>query len=450
MSGLFHCPLAASYISPVRLPPLRRAVIAVSALAVLAAGVPVVRAQQSAPNPSAQPVEDGSHLTVYLLTFGQGDEVWEKFGHNAIWIHDARTNEDITYNWGMFSFDEPHFISRFLSGNTHYWMAPIPLSWILEEYRRENRTVLAQELNLQPSQRLALNQYLAWDSLPENKFYRYDYFRDNCSTRVRDALDRAIGSQIRAATDTIVTATTYRSHTARLTAGNLPLYTGIMLALGHRADRPLTAWEEMFLPVPMSARLRSVTVAAPGRTRVPIVRSERVLFSADRPAERTAPPNFIPLFLAVGLLLAGLMVFLVRRAEMGSKLAILSAAALASLWTFLSGFFGLVVLSAWLFTRHVFMGWNENLLQFNPFSLVVFALVPAAVGFGKASRGTTRIVTVIAMLSLLGFVLQGAPGWNQKNGEIIALALPLNLAAAWVVYRLAHYRRISRSSSADL
>ena len=60
------------------------------------------------------------------------------------------------------------------------------------------------------------------------------------------------------------------------------------------------------------------------------------------------------------------------------------------------------------------------------------------------------MATGIAMLSLLGFVLQGIPGWNQKNGEIIALALPLNLAAAWAIYRLAHYKRISRSSSADL
>lgn len=450
MSGLFHCSQAARYISSVLFPPLRRAFLAGSALAVLTAGVPALRAQQSAPNPSAQPVEDGSNLTVYLLTFGQGDEVWEKFGHNAIWIHDARTNQDLTYNWGMFSFDEPHFIRRFLSGNTHYWMAPIPLAWMLEEYRRENRTVLAQELDLRPPQRLALNQYLAWDSLPENKFYRYDYFRDNCSTRVRDALDRATGSQIRAATDTIITATTYRSHTARLTADDLPLYTGIMLALGHRADRPLTAWEEMFLPVPMSARLRSVTVAAAGGTRVPLVRSEKVLFEADRPAERAVPPNFLPLYLGVGLLLASLIVFLVRRAEMGSKPAIFSAAVLASLWTFLSGFFGLIVLLAWLFTQHVFMGWNENLLQFNPFSLVVFALIPLAVGFRRAGRGTTRIGTAIAMLSLLGFVLQGVPGWNQKNGEIIALALPLNLAVAWAVYRLANYRRISRSSSADL
>lgn len=401
------------------------------------------------PKPDSS-AEDGSALTIYLLTFGQGDEVWEKFGHNAIWVHDARTNEDITYNWGMFSFNEPQFIRRFLSGRTHYWMQGIPLPAIMQEYRALNRSVLAQELNLAPAQRLALQQFLTWNELPENRYYRYDYFRDNCSTRLRDALDRALSAQIRAATDTIRTSATYRSETARLTAGNLPLYTGIMLALGHRADRPLSAWDEMFLPVPMSKQLRSVTVAGPGGSRIPVVKSEKVLLTAAREPERTSAPSYLPLFIAVGLGLSGLIVYLVRLAESGSRAATFSAAALTSLWTLLSGFFGLVVLSAWLLTEHVFMGMNENLIQFNPLSLILFFLGPAAIGFGKISRGVTRLATLVAMLSLLGFVLQGVPGWNQKNGEIIALALPLNLATAWALYRLAHYKRISRSSSADL
>ncbi len=431
-------------------------ILAHLALILLAVATGAAGAQTVGAAPQASGVRtdsaqaDGANLTVYLVTFGEGDAVWEKFGHNAIWIHDARTNDDMTYNWGMFSFDQPQFIRRFLSGNTRYWMQGFELAAMMPEYRAANRSVLAQELNLAPQQRLALEQYLVWDSLPENRFYRYDYFRDNCSTRVRDALDRAFSAQIRAATDTVVTANTYRSETARLTADNLPLYTGIMLALGHRADRPLTAWEEMFLPVPMSARLRTLTVVGPAGTRIPVVRSERMLFEAERPPERGSPPNYLPLFLAAGLLIAGLIVYLVRRGETGSKAATFFAAALTVLWTFLSGFLGLAVLSAWLLTQHVFMGKNENLLQFNPLSLALFVLVPVAIGFGKLSRGVTRLATFIAMLSLLGFVLQGAPGWNQKNGEIIALALPLNLAAAWAVYRLAHYRRISRSSSAAL
>lgn len=426
-----------------------------AALIRLAAAISLAVTFAEGQSPAVAPVTvpaaaDGSNLTVYLLTLGQGDDVWEKFGHNAIWIHDPAAGTDLTYNWGMFSFDEPQFIRRFLSGHTHYWADTIPLPAIMQEYRARNRTVLAQELNLTAAERLELERFLEWNIRPENRFYRYDYFRDNCSTRVRDAIDRVLSGRIRRATDSIGTKTSYRSHTARLTADNLPLYTGIMLALGHRADRPLSAWEEMFLPVPMAASLRGVRLAAPNGAQIPLVRSERELFTADRAPERDAPPNYVPLFLAIGLGLSGVLIYLVRAGEAGSRPASFTAGAVATAWSFLSGFFGLVVVSAWLLTEHVFMGRNENLLQFNPLSLAVAVTIPFTIAGGKLTRGVTRLATAIALLSLVGFVMQGVPGWNQKNGEIIALAMPLNLAVAWTVYRLGHYRRIARSSSADL
>jgi hypothetical protein len=414
-------------------------------VAISASFIALSRAGAQAPLP-----EEGSNLTVYVLTFGQGDDVWEKFGHNAIWIHDPQHASDITYNWGMFSFDEPQFIRRFLSGNTHYWMAGIPLDAILQEYRQRNRSILAQELNLTPAQRLDLERYLEWNALPENRFYRYDYFRDNCSTRLRDAIDRIVNGQLKRATDSIRTTSTYRSHTARLTAGNIPLYTGIMLALGHPADRRLSAWEEGFLPTRLSDRLRSAQVAGPGAAQIPLVKSERPLFNATRAPERTSPPNYLPFYIAAGLLLGVLLIYLVRTGENGSAPARFVAGAVAALWSLISGFFGLVVVAAWLLTQHVFMGRNENLLQFDPLSLALAFMIPFAVGGGWLTRGVARLATIIAMLSLLGFVLQGLPWWSQPNGEIIGLALPLNLATAWTVYRLSHYRRISRSSAADL
>lgn len=418
-------------------------------LALSASLIALARATAQAPLPAPAP-EEGSNLTIYVLTFGQGDDVWEKFGHNAIWIHDPAHASDITYNWGMFSFDEPQFIRRFLSGNTHYWMAGIPLDPILQEYRQRNRSILAQELNLTPAQRLELERFLEWNALPENRFYRYDYFRDNCSTRLRDAIDRIVNGQLKRATDSITTTTTYRSHTARLTADNIPLYTGIMLALGHPADRPLTAWEEMFLPARVADRLRSAQIAGPGGVQIPLVKSERPLFNATRPPERTSPPNYLPFYVAAGLLLGVLLIYLVRAGENGSAPARFVAGAIAALWSLASGFFGLVVVAAWLLTQHVFMGRNENLLQFDPMSLALAFMIPFAVGAGWLTRGVARLATLIAMLSLLGFIMQGLPWWNQPNGEIIALALPLNLATAWAVYRLSHYRRISRSSAADL
>src|SRR5256714_4088301 len=244
-----------------------------------------------APSATVASNEPGGNLTVYLLTFGWGNEVWERFGHNAIWIKDRTRGTDTTYNWGMFSFDEPHFLSRFLTGDTRYWMQAFDLDIMLAEYKRRNRSVLAQELNLTPAQRLKLQQFVQWNQQPQNKFYRYDYYRDNCSTRLRDALDHALGGQLQTATVSRNTRGTYRWHTQRLMKGDLPLYGGVTLALGRPSDKPLSMWEEMFLPVRMANDLRSVTVADSIGNQIPLVRSESTLFIAGRaPEPATAPP----------------------------------------------------------------------------------------------------------------------------------------------------------------
>src|SRR6185503_13457789 len=106
----------------------------------LALTVGPIRAQtlpatpQLAPSGVAASTEPGSNLTVYLLTFGMGDEVWERFGHNAIWIKDRTRGTDTTYNWGMFDFNQPGFLWRFVTGDTKYWMEPIPLEPMLKYY----------------------------------------------------------------------------------------------------------------------------------------------------------------------------------------------------------------------------------------------------------------------------------------------------------------------------
>jgi hypothetical protein len=399
---------------------------------------------------AAQSTEPGSELTVYLLTFGQGDEVWELFGHNAIWIKDRRAGTDVTYNWGMFDFNQPHFIQRFITGDTKYWMEPFDLDLMLRVYKQANRSILAQELNLAPAQRAKLQQFVRWNALPQNKFYRYDYYRDNCSTRVRDAIDHALGGQLQTATVSRKTPGTYLSHTQRLTQGDIPVYTGVTLALGHPADKPLSMWEEMFLPVRMANDLRSVQITDTAGAKIPLVRSEMALFTAGRSPEASSAPDRIPWYLAIGILLAAVLIALVRSAEGGSRIAMLAATVISSLWSLVAGVSGILLLFAWGFTRHYYMGRNENLLHFDPLAVGLVVLVPLAI-YGLRGVSTARKLSGwIAAISLAGFVAQGIPLFDQPNGEIIALALPLNLAVVWVVFRLTSYRRTSRPSSAAL
>jgi hypothetical protein len=409
------------------------------------------------PQPSAQvaasPIqsaEPGSNLTVYLLTFGWGDAVWERFGHNAIWIQDRAKGTNLTYNWGMFDFNQPHFIWRFVTGDTRYWMEAIDLDPMLRYYREHNRSILSQELNLSPAQRLKLQQFVEWNALPQNKFYRYDYYRDNCSTRLRDAIDHALSGQLQTATVSRMTSGTYRSHTQRLLSGDIPLYTGVTLALGHPADKPLSIWQEMFLPVRMANDLRTVTIADSSGAQIPLVRSERALFTAGRPPEPASPPNYLPLFVAVGILYAALLVILVRSAEGGHRVAQFVATALATLWSLVAGIGGLALVFAWFFTKHYFMGRNENLMHFDPLSIVLVVLTPLSIYTLRGVSRALKLAGFIALVSLFGFVTQGIPLFDQKNGEIIALALPINLAVWWTIHRLTVYRRTSLPSSAAL
>src|SRR5215212_160203 len=202
---------------------------------------------------------------------GQGDQVWERFGHNAIWIKDATSRTTTSYNYGMFSFDEPGFITRFLRGRMLYWMGVHHADAELAAYQRSNRSVWVQQLNLTAAQKYELRQFLDWNWLPENSRYLYHYFYDNCSTRVRDALDRALGGALR---DQLVgkeTGTTYRWHSLRLTGESLTVYTGLSLGLGMPTDRPIDAWQEAFIPMQLMARLRTVRVPGPDGQSVPLV-----------------------------------------------------------------------------------------------------------------------------------------------------------------------------------
>jgi hypothetical protein len=123
---------------------------------------------------------------------------------------------------------------------------------------------------------------------------------------------------------------------------------------------------------------------------------------------------------------------------------------MATLWSLIAGLAGTALLIAWLFTKHYFMSRNENLLHFDPLSLAVAVLVPFSVYRLRAVSKARKLSGFVAALSLLGFVAQGGPFFDQRNGEIIALALPLNLAVLWTVYRLTSYRRTSLPSSAAL
>lgn len=375
----------------------------------------------------------GSELSVHLMTMGQGDLVWERYGHNAIVITDHRARTEVVYNWGLFSFDEPGFIGNFLRGENMYWMGGQDFAATVAEYRMRNRTVELQELNLSPPQRYALHEFIKFNAREENKYYRYDYFRDNCSTRVRDALDSVLGGAIKQRTDTLQTGVTLRFHALRLMAGLPFTTTGVNIALARPTDRPITAWEEMFIPMKVRDWVREMRVPDDSGRMVPLVLSERVLYEAQRDPERLAPPmSIVPLGI-IGLLLASGLAWLGqgRRGAFGASIGV----------GIVIGALGMVLVFLQLMTEHVAAYGNTNMFVYNP---LWWILLPAML-VARRSPGARHVVfyiaTGIALLAAFGILAPFLPGLRQGSFAVIALAAPLAITAAWIIRE--RYRPVS-------
>jgi hypothetical protein len=377
-------------------------------------------------------------LTVTLLTMGQGDFVWEKFGHNALWIHDPAAGTDRVYNYGMFDFHAPGYWGRFLKGDWLYALGVHDVRQTIYQYEYFNRAMWAQELNLTPGQERQLQSMLETNAQPQNAEYLYDYYRDNCSTRIRDVLDSVLGGRMKAATADSLTGTTFRWHSERLIAADKASYFGLAGGLGPAADRDITAWEEMFLPFKVQEQVRKLRVADVSGREVPLVKREWTMLAGQgRPAELAKPPFWTPWYLLAGLLIAGLLVVLGRKAP-ASGWARFGFSAISALWLLLAGTAGLLLVLLWTMTNHSIAYRNENLLQLSPLALPLVLLVPAlAYGARWAARPARLLATAVAALSVLGFVMQVLPWLDQRNAQILALALPVNLALAWTVRMLA-------------
>lgn len=399
-------------------------------------------AAPSLPQPQApsDPIVDtaaeipGARYTIFLLTMGNGAQIWELFGHNGIWVHDADTHTDLVYNWGVFDFRAPNFILHFLQDRNMYKVDTLSMAGTMYEYRAWNRSVTAQRLNLSNTQKLQLVQFLQWNERPENQQYRYDYFRDNCSTRARDALDRVLGGRIRALTEHAPSGTTYRRETLRLMQSDQPVVSGVDIGLGRLSDRPITVYQEMFLPRKLHDFVATMQVPDSAGHPQPLVAAEQVMFQAARPPEATTVPNFILPFLIAGLVIAVLIVWLgvvSQREPAPAATALLST--ILCLWSVIAGILGLLLTLLWTVTDHVFAYQNENLLLFNIVWLPLAVMLPVWLVRGAWEKATRILVLIVGALAGVAILLHAIGLSRQVNLAEIALALPPAAALVWLV-----------------
>jgi hypothetical protein len=395
--------------------------------------VPLPAAAVAAATAAADDSASGEHLQVAVLTVGQGEAVWELFGHNLLWIRDTLTGEEAAWNWGMFSFSEPDFLPRFLLGDTRYWMQGDDVAATLAYYQSAGREVTAQQLALSMSQRAALQAFVRANAEESARYYRYDYFLDNCSTRLRDALDLVLGGALADALGGRPTAHSYRSETLRLVQQDAWLVLGIDYALGFPADRPLTEWETAF--VPMRLRDALATVSLPdgaGGQRLLVSRTVTAVRPVRPEATTTFPAAQLPWrVLMIGAAVLGLGALLGRRQlGLGRSIAFPNRLFAASVHAVL-GTVAAVALAMWLFTRHSFWAWNPHLLIVTPFSLVV-ALTVLLRGAARMPRWVLAYHAILAGGALavgLGVLLR-----TVLNDDAPGAVFSLWAHASWMMH----------------
>ena len=346
----------------------------------------------------------------HLVTYGQGSEVWEWFGHNALWLQDPSRGLNHTFSFGYFDIEQAGFYRRFILGDMQYFGTAVPAEQEFAFYRRANRSIRVQTLNLSAAEFRRLYELLTNAIEPYPRYYSYDYFLANCSTWLRDLLDQTLDGLLSNQLKTSPAADTFRSHTHAQTDRQPWAQLGLMTLLGPAVDQPITAWDEAFLPAVLAEQ-----VATLHRGEGPLVVNDEWRYAPERalPVEANAGLWSTPLW---GVLLAGLVLGASWRRHwlgIGVQAGVVVSLALA----------GLVLIGMWTLTAHEVVAHNPALAMLHPLWL---GLVP-----GLALRWQAR-----AWWGCLGVLALGSLVWAigglWPHQDVLICVLPVVLATLWV------------------
>ncbi|MBR1784371.1 MAG: DUF4105 domain-containing protein [Bacteroidales bacterium] len=309
----------------------------------------------------AEPLELGDSAFASVLTCGPGDDFYLAFGHSALRVCDPGHGLDVVFNYGCFDFNTPHFYLRFAGGRLDYFLDRVPYVFFMDEYAAEGRAVWEQRLNLEPRQVANLLLMLEYNRQPDYRYYRYDFFRDNCATRVVDMVEAACGHSslnLLAGSDG---GTTYRRYVHRAAAGGWQWWLlGVDMLLGLPADHRCTPKEACFYPLELKECLAGASMDGQRFAR----RERQLLPDVRGEWRRGVPPLAVTgLLLAV---LAALTLLERRQGWVGRVLAVADRVLFA-----LAGLAGVVLLLMWFATDHSCTAWNPNLLWASPLLALV-------------------------------------------------------------------------------
>jgi len=311
---------------------------------------------------NAQEISLSENAEVSILTIGPGQQLYDSFGHNAFRIKDPSLNIDVVYNYGTYDFDTPNFYLKFAQGKLMYQLAYNNYKPFYNYYVRQNRWVKEQILNLTPSEKQAMFDYLLNNAKPENKDYLYDFLFDNCATRIRDVLVTVLGDDLIYYDDYINEEYTFRQLIQKNVYWNSWGSFGMDLAIGAVVDQNATAWQYQFLPQYVFEAAAIATLQK-DKTQRNLVKKTNFIFENTK---NDSNGNFFlsPLFI-FGII--GLLILFITYKDSKNKTR---SRYLDGAIFLVTGLIGILILLLWLATEHSTTAHNYNLLWAFPLSLI--------------------------------------------------------------------------------
>lgn len=358
--------------------------------------------------------------TISVITCGPYQEaVYFAFGHSAFRVYDPESAMDYAFNYGVFDFDQPNFLLNFTLGYNYYMLGVHEYQRWKDSYIEDNRYVHEQVLDLTSNQKQKVFDFLLWNAQPENRSYRYDYFYDNCSTKIRDVIQNALSNDLVFDGSYITTTYSIRQLTdlylKQQPWGDL----GIDVGLGLPMDKIASPYEYMFLPDYLESGFDHATIKKDSITTA-LVLEKKIIYESHEEGEETSFPHPLYLFGAVAVIAIALSVFDFKRQKLSNWFDIVLFG--------VTGLVGVLLVFLWFFTDHKAAANNFNLLWALPTHLIALAVFYKKPEWLKIYFLGVAIVAGIVLLA-----------WNflpqQLNTSLIPVVIAL-LVRAFIQYHV--------------
>jgi hypothetical protein len=308
-------------------------------------------------------LSQNSTTEVYLLTVDPGSESYTMYGHSALRLYDRSSGTDVVYNWGVFDFSTPNFNYKFAKGRLNYMLAAYSYKNFLNEYGPTNRSVYSQRVYMPEEELLKLKRLLNENLKPENIYYKYDFFRDNCATRIRDIIENVYGDKLVYPDNEEKRKVTFRKRLDEFQKGVLWMDVGIDLLLGSPADEECDFRESMFLPEYLMKNL-SQAMVIDGDKRVMLLGPTEMIFTHERPVYDTGILKQPWFWLSLAFIVIFLFTLFIRNRAIQNAFDMV-------FWSVLTVLALLMIFLNYI-TDHESMGQNFNMIWLNPLIPISF------------------------------------------------------------------------------